>query len=421
MYIKPLFLNDSQKYSFEFYPELEEGIRDYPNICKISSKEFRFNFTGILFLKDLPIIIFPKNFLLSTNSQELINDAELFIRVLIQYCSDPFLESFESQYLLGENKITESIISTSFIIIEDSKKYGLLSRKNKVSTYNRNGHIQWKKTLSSSIPIINHKRILYNNLIIKYEKEDNSNMIYLIHKYVLYQCQKMWGWLSYSNNEQMIEEQKLPISISKAISILKSELQKSFIDHEVNTLKMLLSFLLMQTTSGFYSKLFGTQYFSFVWEAICRYIFNTDDFKIRALLPQPIWKSEKVQAKISQRPDIFTIFQNKIYILDAKYYNYNINLPGWHDVVKQLFYRHTLLLSLNKSISIRSAFLLPSDESCDISYIGKVYVDNVDEIGEILAFAINQRMTFRCYANQDKELIQNTLISKLAKMYYSKS
>ena len=141
-------------------------------------------------------------------------------------------------------------------------------------------------------------------------------------------------------------------------------------------------------------------------------------------LPQPVWESDLVDGHISQRPDIFMVHNQGLYILDAKYYDYNHNVPGWHDVVKQLFYRHTMksiehsreyMRTLPNTREIHNAFLFPGNDS-DFQYVGRVHVPRVADLGEIRAFAIDQRKAMSAYAYRNDhdfpELIRESITAE---------
>ncbi|MBM7615613.1 hypothetical protein JOC73_002186 [Alkaliphilus hydrothermalis] len=135
----------------------------------------------------------------------------------------------------------------------------------------------------------------------------------------------------------------------------------------------------------------------------------------RDIVPQPEW--EGIEGKISQRPDILTVDGPILYVLDAKYYNYNVGLLGWHDVIKQLFYRHTIIENLKGKKgarllpnvkTVKNAFLLPGNETDKLKYIGRVFVRDIENLGEVKVLAINQWDAMRTYAFRNDDSIGMT-------------
>jgi hypothetical protein len=156
---------------------------------------------------------------------------------------------------------------------------------------------------------------------------------------------------------------------------------------------------------------------------------NNQYSKLKSLLPQPEWESDLVGGHIAQRPDVFLVKNQGLYILDAKYYNYNVNIPGWHDVVKQLFYRHTMksvarsrefTRLLPEVREIYNAFLMPGYED-DCVYIGRVHVPRVEDLGEIKAFAINQKKAFSAYAYRNDTAFVDDLQAAVVQHFFAET
>ncbi len=428
MYTEPICLNDAQIYKLDLFPQIAERLQEYPDICVIYQKTFKFKFTGILLINDIPVVVFPKNYKLPNDLKDVIGHASILVRVFLRYRNEPFHDSSENELLYGDSNNCNARITTALTIMEDYKMYGLLKRKYTVTSTTKNGRVDWAFTINKIIPTINHNHVIYDMPIVKYSKYDKDNIVFLIHKYVVSQCIEIWGWLYGFNSYDLDKQEQLPCLVSEAITILKTELTNVYIQREINTIKMLISYLTAQSGQEklFNKEILGTQYFSFVWEAVCGYLFDNKYPLLHSLIPQPEWESEITLGKISQRPDIFAVDNNTLYILDAKYYNFKSNLPGWHDVVKQLFYRHTVILNLAKAkiprilqanTVVNNAFLFPGEETNLLQYIGRVFVKEIDDLGEVKAFAIDQHMALKTYAYRNDDLYRKHLLEKLSIMY----
>lgn len=426
MHKKIICLNDSQVYNINNYTTISKELDEYSEICVINKNtaQFKFKFTGVLIINDNPLIIFPKNYKLPQHSKDMLEQAGILIRVLLRYRNEPIHEKIENKLLFGDNNNSNARIIIAIKILEDYKMYGYLHRELVINSINKNGRIDWERTVNKTIPIINHNRFVYDSPTIRCSMTDGENIVYRLHRYVVSQCIKMWGWLFGISMTNEMEHEKLPCSISEAIFSLQSELRSVYVQREINVIKMIILYLTAQTGSEkkLNKEILGTQYFSFIWEAICGYLFNNKYSMLSNLLPQPKWESDIVTGKISQRPDIFTIDSKYLYILDAKYYNFKATLPGWHDVVKQLFYRHTLILNLArkkgikllpKDIKVKNVFIFPGDEEEELQYIGRVFVDEIDDLGEIKAFAVCQRMAMKIYAYRNNDNYRKELLEKM--------
>src|SRR5699024_3483350 len=140
------------------------------------------------------------------------------------------------------------------------------------------------------------------------------------------------------------------------------------------------------------------------------------------IIPAPRWSIGSNAQVRKQNPDILFKEEDKLYIIDAKYYNVRSNLPGWGDLVKQFFYSHTIIGRLNsfskkeneqktniddseetsnklKSFKriftdlhhIYNIFIFPKtdhDEPDLVSYLGSTEVEDNKELGRIFTFSI---------------------------------
>lgn len=425
MQILPICLNDSQVYSINSFPNIADSLWQYPKICVVYEKTFQFKFTGVLVVNDIPVIVFPKNYSLPSESKEMISEANTLIRVLLRYRNEPNHELKENIYLFGDENNNNARITTAFKIMEDYKIHGYLHRELEITSIIKKGKIDWAATVNKSIPTINHNRVIYNEPIIRYNMKDNENIVFKLHKYVVSQCIHMWGWLFGIRENNDVNLIQKPCELKEALFLLKKELRNVYAQREINVIKMMIAYLTAQTGADKKEckEILGTQYFSFIWEVICGYLFNNKYPILNRLVPQPEWESDIVAGRISQRPDVFAVDEKTLYILDAKYYNYKMNLPGWHDVVKQLFYRYTVMINLTKQkgikllpkdIEVKNVFLFPGEEDEVFKYIGRVFVNEIDALGEVKAFAINQKISMQTYAYRNNDIYREKLMEELS-------
>lgn len=424
MQTEPICLNDSQNYSINCFPRIAASLSQYPEICVVNEKSFQFKFTGVVVINDIPVIVFPKNYTLPSEYKAIIGEASTLIRVLLRYRNEPNHEIEENVFLFGDKRNNNSRITTAIKIMEDYKTYGYIRRDVEISSKSKKGRIDWAATVNKTIPTINHNKVIYDDPIIRCSMVDNENIVYRLHKYVVSQCIHMWGWL-FGIREVRDSSINLKLNdIKDALYLLTKELRNVYVQREINVINMMIAYLTAQAGNDkkLCKEILGTQYFSFIWEAICGYLFNNKYPMLKRLVPQPEWQSDVVGGRISQRPDIFTTREKYLYIIDAKYYNYKMNLPGWHDVVKQLFYRQTVMLNLTKQKGIKllpkdtvvkNVFLFPGEENDLLKFIGRVFVNDIDELGEVKAFAINQRTAMETYAYRNNDIYRKELMEEL--------
>jgi LlaJI restriction endonuclease. len=421
----PICLSDSKQYCYDRFPQIANYLKNYNDICAFYKDSFQFKFTGILVINDTPVIVFPKNYKIPDVESRQIDEAKILTRTLLRYRNEPVHEAEENKYLFGDEENVNTRITTAIRIIEDYKVYGYLQRNQELYSTMSKGKIEWTKTINKIIPSINHGRVIYGNPIMKISRDDSQNTVCLIHQYIVSDVVKMWGWLVEMNVDHKMFEAIMPCSMEEGIFVLQQELRNVYIQREIGLIKMMISYLSAKIgmKKSFNREVLGTQYFSFVWEAICGYIFYNKYSVLKSLVPKPKWESNIVSGKISQRPDVLALHKEVLYILDAKYYDFKSNLPGWHDVVKQMFYRHTVILNLKKTNSyrmlpknteVKNAFLFPGCEQMPLQYIGKVFVEEIGDLGEIKAFAINQQEAMKIYAYGNGDVYRNEIINQLS-------
>lgn len=398
---------------------IADNLNELSDLVSYKDDKFKFNISGLAILNDFPIVIFPKNYDNSEDEDQIKSEAIILFRALMRYRNECKNDPREQELLYGGEHNHNGRITSAILLIEDFNKNGLLNRKATIESTYKKGFINWSSTINKITPYINHSRPIYSTQIMNSNFNDSNNILKLIHKYVIGNSFKIWGWiLGYSNIEH--SQISLNFSEEEAISILKIELTKTFIKREIEVINNLISYLdsSIGKNNRFSYEFFATKQFHFVWEFICSYIFENQYVILKDIIPKPVWVSSIFNAQISQRPDILLVEKDMLFIIDAKYYNYNNNLPGWQDVVKQIYYKHSIEEEiksefgkryLSKVNKIRNVFIFPHNKS-EIKYLGYVHVPEVDRFGKVYAYAINIKEAMDIYATRKKTSFRNTFI-----------
>ncbi len=423
---RPVCFTDSTYYPCNLYPGISELLSGFPDVCTMNEDSFQFKIVGALCVGEQPVIVFPKNYSLPDNPETQVIEARNIIRVLLRYRRETQHEDEENIFLFGQNNISSNRIASAIILLEDYCQNGYIRRQSEIASQNYQGRIDWVSTVNKTTPWFNQGRPIYSSPVVRHKKNDDNNIVFLAHKFVINDCFREWGWLfDYDavSNSQVV----LPYPVKEVILRLNEELRETYLDREIVVIKHLIQYLAEKAGNDSRRKLdiIATPYFAFVWEAICGYLFNNKYPQFKELLPQPLWESDIVTGGIAQRPDIFSVEKDRFYVLDAKYYNYHNNIPGWHDVVKQLFYRHTLM-KISDTRKFRNvlpnvrhffnAFVMPGEED-DFLFLGRVYVPKINDLGEIKVIAINQKRALAAYAKRDDDSFLRLLREKLYEIF----
>lgn len=407
---------ERQRYANNDYSVLLDFTDISNKFIKTDGQNFEFIVTGFLIVDDMPIIIFPKNYKTAAESEEIKSDVMLLLKVIMKYRLEKFHNAEEITLLFGNEKFSTGKIVSSIAIIEDYLQNGYIKRNTISYAENRMGFTDWHKTVNQSIPTLSHGNPVYLLPVKRNNVEDVENVLTKIHKWVINECLRVWGWL-YGDDEKRMPE-KSPFTVDKMMDVLTFEETRIYVDREIFLVRNLLIYL--KACKGRKEQLtydlLVTPYFNLVWESICGFVYSNDYNRLSKWVAQPVWEGPHVSKKISQKPDILFIEKNTFYILDAKYYDYKFTIPGWQDVVKQLFYKYTIEKKiqndgrLKKINSYENVLIFPENSEKDFTYLGKVYVDGVMDLGEVKAFAINTRKAMMAYSDGERKGFKEELI-----------
>lgn len=420
------------EHNYEVLIEYLEYDRNmYPNelvsklvskgICRVQKNIIKFIATGFIIYKNRYIIIFPKAYPLPNSKKLILNHIRLLFKVLLKYRQEANLETEEIELMGGKEGKHRENLFTAYHLIKDFTINGLLTRELTFNSSRQSGRIDWTATINKKQPVFSQGNVIYTETISRKTSIDSQNKLYLLHKYCIYKSIYKYGWLFGLDLEGAnLNPPELNFNISFAINLLKNELNSTFVEREINVIKMMIDFLKGLEAEKTEEKLetLITPYFQNVWEYICSIIFNNQYNNLKDIIPKLRWEIESDAPVQSQRPDILVLQDKKMYILDAKYYNIRTNLPGWYDVVKQLFYAFTIIRNIksenftlrNKNLekklrkidNIENIFLFPSEESEPIKYVGKVNIENNEDFKDIKAYKINTYFAMKCFIGEKK-------------------
>ncbi|MDX1699088.1 MAG: LlaJI family restriction endonuclease [Melioribacteraceae bacterium] len=402
----------------------------YNEVCSVKRNKIRFKVTGILIYKNTFIIVFPKGYKAPEAQIDIQEHAHILVQVLLKYRRETGISPEEMEMLGGNEGQYNENLYTAYLIITDFIQNGHLKKAVGIKSSVPSGNIDWTATINKRQPIFSGKSVIYTDAISRKTISNRNHLLTKLHSYCVYQSVEKYGWLfglSLANMDLDIQE--MPCDISYAINVLARELNSTFVEREIIVIKMVTEFLSGIELETYEEKLdiMVTPFFHNVWEAICGNNFNNQYRMLKPIIPKLNWEITSAARVQSQRPDIMILREEKLYILDAKYYDIDANLPGWPDVVKQLFYAFTIFRNiksenftltdkkLNQQIkkikTVENAFLFPSAASEGIKYIGKVNVEGNKDLNDITAYKINTFLAMKCYIGKEKYSFFNQIMN----------
>lgn len=367
-------------------------------IINISVAEKTEDYVGIKFNETGIDVSFPigynKNILTNNDLDNLQDNIKLQVIDLLSIMSET------NKYLI-ENHIDNVFVNENYFpidafiwILNDYINNGIYQNRIRTSAMNKDGKIDWKKTLDNkqyqltedSIAII--KPFVKSNLI-------QENIITDIHKKSINIASNQIGWLFGIN---LHLDDSLNYDNELCLNILKSELMITFNDGKKKLLENLISvFEGLDKNNNYSLNLdFGTNKFHVIWEYILKLYFNNQ--AINKFYPKGIYHiNNKTIYSSSLRPDTIHLSSDKrLYIIDAKYYKYGItfnelDLPQTDSIQKQITYAEYARNVLDYK-DIKNLFILPTNNNeLHFDNIGyalpnwKININQSEKINIILA------------------------------------
>ena len=179
--------------------------------------------------------------------------------------------------------------------------------------------------------------------------------------------------------------------------VIESELSQEFNTRKQLLLKALYSYVSQKYVAekAEFVTLFGTNSYHGIWETVCAKVLNdkldvtiddvsleptatnTKHTRIKNIIDKPQWiqNEDKCIETATLIPDIITVINNKLLILDGKYYNlkFDTNIiagnPGVGDVTKQFLYALAYREFAEKNnLVIENYFLMPTETETDLNF-----------------------------------------------------
>jgi hypothetical protein len=411
--------------------EYNDYLNDYPQefvdkltsrgICSVYGNKIRFKVTGVLIYRNNFIVVFPKAYSVPKEEKAKKEHIQVLFNVLLRYKREADFTPEEEELLGGENGLYSENLLTAYRLIQDFTQNGLLLKQIRIKTSSNSGLTDWTATINKRQPVFSGKSVVYIDTISRKTTVDRQNQLLLLHKYCVFKSLEKYGWLfGLSSENAELDVTELNCDISYAINFLTKEMNSTFVEREINVIKMIRDFLSGIELENDEERLetLVTPYFQNVWELICGSIFSNQYKTLKQIIPKLNWEIDSSAVVQPQRPDIMFLRDQVLYILDAKYYDTDSNLPGWHDVVKQLFYAFTIFKSIkSKDLCLTdkrlerkvkkvedtvNIFLFPSGDEEPLRYIGKVNIENNTDFNDIKAYKINTFLAMKCYVGKEK-------------------
>lgn len=374
----------------------------------IDKETFQFSFVGILIVKGIAIIIYPKY--IRDIQSDKTNNYEKFrqiFSVIYQYQKRQEQQIYLSSGSLINN---ENMLSVSIQLLNYYGEYGLYNIGKTLIEVNGDGEINWFKTINEMSVILSGNSPVYIDYYSEKNITDTQNMIRQIQLAVLTDIKKKYNdLLSLLDYDISFEDEVFLSDLGDEESFLyhlDKELMVQFISHKIELIKLLKLYIQSKTRENNIDTIsvFGVAKFDRVWEDVCKVVYEDNlenslrdlnlkcknmsekDMKLKEFVPKPTWTNliDGKEHSALKSLELDTLHINKetktFEIYDAKYYlisftSNKINgQPGVSDITKQYLYELTYKgLAEENGYSFMNHFIVPIDnKEKDNQLIAKV-------------------------------------------------
>jgi len=358
--------------------------------CHIDSNDDGDRFVGVKADSTNAIIYFPLGYELPADDDELKRDVKNLFMVLAGFTDRTdrvlHMDKFTAPQTV-DFPIQAYLNVINYYLDHNGSYYAESEITFKVD---KRGKTDWPRTIKTQTPMPQGESLIYLNTVVRENTPNNSRLITLIHKYCVYESFERIGWLYTTNSPEMAFA---PTAKNVMIATLNDKKANTNNDNDkmlFSSMIAMLEFMDNQTIDKqFY---FGTDKFEHVWERLIDTYFgepNKDDY-----FPHGLWTEKygvrKDKTTSALEPDSIMIYNDKYYVLDAKYYRYGVfpelginALPHSSDINKQITYGQFVKNKKTpENAQVFNAFLMPYNMAKNKFMINDIYGNVASATGD---------------------------------------
>ena len=227
----------------------------------------------------------------------------------------------------------------------------------------------------------------FDRYTVKGSSPNEKNLITQIHKYCVYEAFSTLGWLFTPHLPPdphiTLESERFLFALRKKLSVTHNDKDKLLFQAMIQMLEYL------DTENDNKQYYFGTDRFEYVWEKLIDEVFGIRGKE--EFFPRTKWnlKFNANKDNHALEPDSIMICDDKIYVLDAKYYRYGVtgeprHLPESSSINKQITYGEYIdncqeLKTKYGDLPIYNAFLMPFNRGENPFNVSDDYFLNIGE------------------------------------------
>lgn len=349
----------------------EFSIRDK---CKVNTNMEADTFVGIQCEDNSFSVHFPLGYHISESDKELRKDILLLMSTIASTVGRKDSEIMENAV---EYNHTEFPFQAYLTVIYDFYARGYFIENEVQYQISKRGKIDWNRTIKSQRPYVQDNEVFYLDFVTKKNTINENELITLIHEYCVYDAFSKIGWLFTTS---MPKEPRIKYNQKLFRSVVREKMMHTYNDKNKLLFRSMLAIIDCQgDNNSLKAYKYGTYRFEYVWECIIDRVFGIDGKD--KYYPKTTWNIDGIDFDVienienaSLRPDSIMIYQDDVYVLDAKYYKYGqyrnpAFLPKSTDINKQITYGEYIAEQEKfknihgENYKVYNAFLMPFDSN----------------------------------------------------------
>lgn len=332
--------------------------------CSVSEAE-QDDFVGLRIVDGLPHVTFPRGYALPENEKQLRRDVFKLMSAIQKFGGNR--DGEKPVLFAGEESSAFPFLSYQFII-KDFLAHGYYTEKEVHYITGQRGKINWKRTIQQQQPQIDNNNIVYLDFTLKTNRINENNLITRIHEYCVYESFSMIGWL-FLSSDSLPRRPSLPFNKKLFLAVLRKELYGTFNDNKKKLFQSMINVINQsEENQGLLPRItFGVNRFEYIWEDMVDYVFGENN--IEDYFPHAHWhivSGNGYRVESSElKPDTIAVIQDRVFILDAKYYKFGVtgnpmHLPATDSIQKQITYgEYVVNNNMAEPSKVFNAFLMP--------------------------------------------------------------
>lgn len=398
--------------------------------CEISTNTDEDSFVGVKIKENDIKITFPMGYNLVDYDDKSVRRDILSLLSTIKKFNKK--KNSKDNFSTNNESLLEFPVASYQHLILDYFSNGYYSEKEVDYISSPKGKINWKRTIQTKKPYISDTNAIYLDFIIKKNVINTNTMLTRIHEYCVYESFLKLGWLY---TEFLPLKPTIKFNKKAFNTVLNEAISQTFNDNKKQLFIAMINVVNSINEGDAMTKecSYGTRSFEYIWERMIDFVFGEANKEI--YFPRAEWhlvgKDDAIRSS-ALRPDTIIRINDKVYIVDAKYYKYCIeekikNLPHTDSIQKQITYGEYLTTNKFKDHyneifdaeitfdddKIYNAFVMPFDkqknDDDNYKFIGTATADWKDsnkQYEKVAGILLDTKYLMdNCYRQNGKELI----------------